>query len=160
MDVYPLHVPTSNVRGTQSVRGLVDAQAASRRPRGVEGSHHQDGSGQFRDRRRYVLRPVVHVDVCGSLDDEELGTVRRECLDWLIPMSEAHLRAILKDWRAYCNGSRPHMALGPGVPDPPPKTAVFKARRSRHRLREGFVVRAKPVLGGLHQECSLVPVAG
>jgi putative transposase len=51
------------------------------------------------------------------------------------------------------------MALGPGVPDPPPKTAVFQTQRSRHRIREGFVVLAKAVLGGLHHEYSLVPVA-
>ena len=72
----------------------------------------------------------------------------------------AHLRAILKDWRAHYNRTRPHMALGPGVPDPPRKTRVFQAQRSRHRMREGFVVLAKPVLGGLHHEYSLVPVAG
>ncbi len=37
----------------------------------------------------------------------------------LIPFSEAHLRRILKSWVAHYNRGRPHMALGPGVPDPP-----------------------------------------
>ncbi len=52
------------------------------------------------------------------------------------------------------------MALGPGVPDPPPQTPVLQAGQSRHRIREGFVVLAKPVLGGLHHKYSLVPIAG
>lgn len=32
--------------------------------------------------------------VCGRV----IGTIRRECLDWLIPLSESHLRSILKSW--------------------------------------------------------------
>src|SRR5437879_9842316 len=46
--------------------------------------------------------------------------IRRECLDWLIPLSESHLRSILKSWILHYNTGRPHMALGPGVPGPPP----------------------------------------
>jgi hypothetical protein len=30
-----------------------------------------------------------------------IGTIRRECLDWLIPRSEAHLRFTLKSWIAH-----------------------------------------------------------
>jgi Integrase core domain len=73
----------------------------------------------------------------------------------VIPKSEAHLRVILKEWRAHYNGSRPHMALGPGVPDLPAKAAAFPTQQSRHRIREGFVVLAKSVLGGLHHEYSV-----
>ena len=43
----------------------------------------------------------------------------RECLDWAIPLSEGHLRSLLKMWSPYYNRGRLHMALGPGVPDPP-----------------------------------------
>jgi len=51
-----------------------------------------------------------------------IGTIRRECLDWMIPISEAPLRSILRIWGGHYNSSRPPMALGPGVPDPPPQT--------------------------------------
>ena len=44
------------------------------------------------------------------------------------------------------------MSLGPGVPDPPTAACVARpTRESRHRLGERLVVRAKSVLGGLHQ---------
>jgi len=33
-----------------------------------------------------------------------IGTIRRECLDWMIPLSEAHLRSILREWVAHYNG--------------------------------------------------------
>ena len=53
--------------------------------------------------------------------------------------------------------SRPHMSLGPGVPDPPSISAAFQTQQSRHRIGEGLVVLAKSVLGGLHHEYSLAP---
>ena len=84
----------------------------------------------------------------------ERGTMRRECLDWLIPMSEAHLRSMLKEWVTHYNGGRPHSALGPGVPDPPHCPALPKAE-SRHRLAAGRCVLARSVLGGLHHEYSI-----
>ncbi|MGA8054896.1 MAG: hypothetical protein WCA12_13725, partial [Burkholderiales bacterium] len=55
------------------------------------------------------------------------------------------------------NSARPHMALGPGVPDPPSQAAAFESQQSRHRLRAGLVVLAKSVLGGLHHEYSPAP---
>jgi hypothetical protein len=74
--------------------------------------------------------------------------MRRECLDYLIPLTEAHLRRILKGWVAYYNRSRPHSALGPGVPDPPTEI-------ERHQIGKPFRVIAKPVLGGLHHDYAL-----
>jgi len=50
-----------------------------------------------------------------------------------------------------------HMALAPGVPDPPQDAAAPPTRPTRHGSREGIVVLAKSVLGGLHHEYSLVP---
>ena len=47
-----------------------------------------------------------------------LGTTRRECLDYLIPLSESHLRRVLFEWRDYYNRARPPSSLGPSVPEP------------------------------------------
>jgi transposase InsO family protein len=86
-----------------------------------------------------------------------IGTIRRECLDWLIALSEAHLRLILKTWVEHYNRGRPHSSLGPGVPDPPKILASVRPSKSRHRLGEGVAVRSKSVLGGLHHEYALAP---
>ena len=102
-----------------------------------------------------VLRSPVASPKANAICERVIGTVRRECLDWLIPMSEAHLRAILKCWVTHYNRGRPHSALGPGVPDPPRPTVVFPKSKSRHRLAAGVFVRVKSVLSGLHHEYSL-----
>jgi transposase InsO family protein len=43
--------------------------------------------------------------------------MRRECLDFMIPMSERHVRVILREWVRHYNRGRPHASLGPGIPE-------------------------------------------
>jgi putative transposase len=73
-----------------------------------------------------VLKSPPRSPMANAVCERLIGTIRRECLDWMIPISEPHLRSILKIWASHYNKSRPHMALGPGVPDPPQKSAVFQ----------------------------------
>src|SRR5438876_2460417 len=90
-----------------------------------------------------------------AICERVIGTIRRECLDWLIPLSASHLRSILNEWVTHYNMARPHMALGPGVPDPPAGMVLPANGRSRHHFGARAVVRARSVLGGLHHEYSL-----
>jgi hypothetical protein len=46
------------------------------------------------------------------------------------------------------------MALGPGIPNPPPGLPV-EPNADRHALPDGFEIVCKPVLGGLHHEYRL-----
>lgn len=103
-----------------------------------------------------TLKTPPQSPMANAICERVIGTIRRECLDWLIPLSEAHLRRILKSWIGHYNRGRPHMILGPGVPDPP--AAISRSMpKSRHRLHDFGAVRSKSVLGGLHHEYSLVP---
>ncbi|MEJ7667133.1 MAG: integrase core domain-containing protein [Casimicrobiaceae bacterium] len=102
-----------------------------------------------------VLRSPATSPKANSICERVIGSIRRECLDWMIPMSEAHLRTLLNEWVTHYNGGRPHSALGPGVPDPPQPTTPFPKSKSRHRLAAGAFVRVKSLLGGLHHEYSL-----
>ncbi len=86
---------------------------------------------------------------------EQLGLLRREYLDRLIPFSDARLRSMRKEWAKHFNMARPHMAFGPEVPDPPVKVPANE--KSRHRLGARMLVCARSVLGGLHHEYSLAP---
>ena len=101
-----------------------------------------------------VLRSPVASPKANAICERVIGTARRECLDWLIPMSEAHLRAILKCWVTHYNGGRPHSALGPGVPDPPEKHEGVPKLQHRNGLAADGLVLVKSVLGGLHHEYS------
>jgi putative transposase len=99
-----------------------------------------------------VLRSPVASPKANAIGERVIGTIRRECLDWLIPISETHLRSILREWTAHYNQGRPHSALGPGVPDPPEKCAVIPKLETHARLAAGALVLAKSMLGGLHHE--------
>jgi putative transposase len=68
-------------------------------------------------------------------------------------MSEGHLQRILKAWADHYNHGRPHMSLGPGLPDPPNNSAA-PVPVSRHRA--GVPLRVKSVLGSLHHEYALL----
>jgi len=102
-----------------------------------------------------VLKSPVASPKANAICERVIGTIRSEWLDWLIPISEAHLRAILKEWVAHYNGGRCHGALGPGVPDPPRELVLIPRSESRYRLTVGSLVLAKSILGGLHHEYSL-----
>jgi transposase InsO family protein len=68
-----------------------------------------------------------------------IGSIRRECLDHVVIISEAHLRRLLRRYCAYYNRSRPHQALENNSPIPrqvqPPSRGA---------------IRAVPEVGGLH----------
>jgi transposase InsO family protein len=88
-----------------------------------------------------------------SLCERLIGTLRRECLDWIIPLSEEHLRKILRSWMTHYNRSRPHSSLGPGIPDP--RFGEQRVKPCGHRLPLAHRVVAQPILGGLHHEYGL-----
>ena len=103
-----------------------------------------------------VLKSPPRSPKANAVCERVIGTIRRECLDWLIPLSERHLRSILKSWVEHYNRGRPHSSLGPGVPDPPRELAAIPKSEPRYRLAAVARLLARPVLAGLHHEYSLI----
>src|SRR5207247_7227795 len=66
-----------------------------------------------------VLKTPVRCPQANAFCERLIGTIRRECLDWLILLNERHLRFVLKEWVAHYNQGRPHASLGLGIPDVP-----------------------------------------
>lgn len=104
-----------------------------------------------------ILKTPVAAPQANAFCERVIGTVRRECLDFMIPVSERHLRRILTEWVAHYSHSRPHASLGPGIPDPMRPKAVTEG--TDYALRVDCRVRARAVLGGLHHEYRLEPLA-
>ena len=103
---------------------------------------------------RHVLKTPARTPQANAFCERLIGTMRRECLDWLIPIHEGHLRWILRDWVIHYNRGRPHASLGPGIPDPLSERNQLVS--TGHRLPEHARVIATPILGGLHHEYRLV----
>ena len=102
-----------------------------------------------------VIVTPVRSPKANSLCERLIGTLRRECLDWMIPLTEEHLRKTLRSWLPHYNRGRPHSALGPGIPDPPP-TFPVPLQRHRHRFDRPIRIVAHSVLNGLHHEYGLL----
>jgi putative transposase len=104
-----------------------------------------------------VLKTPVRVPQANAHCERLIGTIRRECLDFVIPLNERHLRRVLTEWVTHYNQGRPHTSLGPGLPDPP--SDWREVGPHDHRIPAGHEVRGTPVLGGLHHEYRLIRVA-
>jgi len=104
-----------------------------------------------------VLRTPVQAPVANCYCERLLGTLRRECLDFLIPFGEVHLRRALLAWGLHYNRGRPHASLGPGLPAPP--LGLPAASIAGHDLPRGMRVVARSILGGLHHEYGLEKLA-
>ncbi len=104
-----------------------------------------------------VLKSPVGRHKAEAICERVIGTIRRECLDWLIPISDPQLQVILESWTVHLNSGCPHMTLGPSVPDPRPAISDFGQSSSRHRREEFYAVRARSILVGLHHEYYLAP---
>jgi hypothetical protein len=76
-----------------------------------------------------------------------IGSIRRECMDHIIVLGEAHLPPILKSYAHYYDETRTHLALDKDAP------------LSRPVQRTG-VIRSRAVLGGLHHHYARAEVFG
>jgi hypothetical protein len=73
------------------------------------------------------------------VDRTAIGTLRRDCIDHVIVFNEKHLRRLLRDYLAYCHGSRTHLSLDKDPPKP----------REVESPDQGRIVEF-PMAGGLH----------
>ena len=101
-----------------------------------------------------VLKTPVRTPQANALCERLIGTLRRECLDYLIPLSAHHVGHVLTQWVRHYNEGRPHMALGPGIPQPRVGLPA-PLQEQRHRWPAHCRVVARPILGGLHHDYRL-----
>lgn len=102
---------------------------------------HASGERQT-DRRAQNTGPSTESN---AICERFIGSVRRECLDHLLILSERHLHRAIGEYVAYFNHARPHQGLGQRIPDPPDERGHEDLGGSSHVI--GY-----PVLGGLHHD--------
>jgi transposase InsO family protein len=102
----------------------------------------------------WVLRTPPRTPQANAICERMLGTLRRECLDFMIPLTENHLRRLVAEWVQHYNAGRPHMSLGPGIPQPSVSLLV-PLQAHQPRIPAHLRVMTHPILGGLHHEYHL-----
>jgi transposase InsO family protein len=90
-----------------------------------------------------VLRTPVRAPRANAYCERFIGSLRRECLDHMLTLSEKQLRCMVKEYVTYFNDDRPHQGVHQRIPS---ATASLP-------VGEGEIV-ARPVLGGLHHAYS------
>ena len=91
-----------------------------------------------------VLKTAIRAPRANAICERLMGSVRRECLDHILLMSEGHLRRVLMEYVTYFNDARPHQGINQRVPDREERSASAVDNRGK--------VIALPVLGGLHHD--------
>ena len=91
-----------------------------------------------------ILKTPYHAKRPNAICERFLGSVRRECLDHVLILSEKQLHRVLRAYVKYFNEARPHQGIHQQVP----QREVTSVPPDRRGDRIIWV----PVLGGLHHE--------
>jgi hypothetical protein len=97
-----------------------------------------------------VLKTPPQSLQANALCERLIGTLRRKCLDGVIPLTEDHLRRLLYEWAVHSLGARD-----------PPAPSFLPASLCAHRYRwpKPYHVVAPPILDGWHDDFRLEPQA-
>jgi putative transposase len=96
----------------------------------------------------HVIRSPVRAPKANAAAERFVGTVRRECLDWILIANPRHLQHVLREFIDHYNRHRPHRALGLTPPEPGQPTRPLATPRAT-------AVRRHDRLGGLIHEYSI-----
>jgi transposase InsO family protein len=98
-----------------------------------------------------VVKTPIRTPVANAICERLIGMLRHECLDFVIPLNERHLYGILQEWVTHDHAGRPHMSLGPGMPQPL-RALPVALQAQRHWLPRSQDVLSRPILNGLHHD--------
>ena len=102
----------------------------------------------FRAEGVEVIRTPIAAPKANAHMERQIGSTRRECLDWILILNRRHLERVLAQWFEHYNRARPHRALGLRTP----------IARSDPVLTSGLVT-CNERLGGLLREYEREPAS-
>ena len=76
-----------------------------------------------------------------------IGSIRRECIDHVMVLGEAHLRRIMSIYASYYNQARTHLALGKDAPIWPFGRAIWPDHRRAYGRRPPSSLRTNLIFG-------------
>jgi len=94
----------------------------------------------FRSEGLRVIRTPVRAPRANAFAERLVGTIRRECLDWVLIVGRRHLEAVLREYLEHYNAHRPHRGLGLTAPASEPAVLASASRRIHRRDRLGGLI--------------------
>jgi putative transposase len=101
----------------------------------------------FRAEGLAVIRTPIRAPQANAYAERFVGTIRRECLDWILIRGRRHLTAVLDTYVEHYNTHRPHRGLALTSPNPRAQAPPTSPALDRVRRRD--------LIGGLIHEYEL-----
>src|SRR5437870_3106192 len=99
----------------------------------------------FRSEGVEIIRTPFRAPQANAFAERWVGTVRRDCLDWILIVSRRQLEQVLRVYVDHYNSHRPHRALGLTPPTPERRLRLVSSQPPDHLHR-------RDRLGGLIHE--------
>jgi putative transposase len=109
--------PTAHWTAQQIVDAFPDDSAPSYLLRDRDQVYGQQFRYRVKGMRIEEVLTSPHSPWQNPFAERLIGSVRRECLDHVVVLSERHLRCILTAYFAYYHGARTHLSLDKDAPD-------------------------------------------
>jgi putative transposase len=90
-----------------------------------------------------VLKTPYRAPKANAICERFIGSLRRECLDRFLILSERHLYRLVKEYKTYFNHTRPHQGIEQHIPCQPDRPQAPPL---------GGKIASRPVLSGLHHD--------
>ena len=91
-----------------------------------------------------LIHTPPYAPKANALCERFIGSVRRECLDHILILSDKHVTRIIREYCEFFNRARPHQGIHQQIPNPLGIICLPEHERND--------VVSLPVLGGLHHD--------
>jgi putative transposase len=91
-----------------------------------------------------LIHTPPYAPKANAICERFIGSVRRECLDHILILSEKHVRRVIREYCEFFNRARPHQGIDQQIPIP-----SYDVDLPEHACRK---VIGMPVLNGLHHD--------
>jgi len=98
-----------------------------------------------------VLRTPYRAPKANALCERFLGSVRRECLDHIVILTERHLHRVTREYVQFYNSARPHQGRDQAIPNGALAPPLVPQAPPPGDGPEAKII-SFPVLGGLHHD--------
>jgi len=94
-----------------------------------------------------ILKTPIRAPKANSFCERFIGSLKRECLDYIFILHRHQLHRIVQEYIDYFNSSRPHQGIDQHIPN---AFVAYKDRRWPISQPTGRIT-STPILGGLHR---------